>query len=249
MARQAAPINAAIAAAHPDTAFPPAPLVFETQGYARYDWWLESGGAHADALAALIGADQSDAVGAVLEWGCGAGRILRPLAAALGPHVTLHACDPNPACVAAARAYAPMADIRESAAAPPAPFPDARFAAIYGVSILTHLDAAYAGAWIKDIARLLKPNGRAIVTTHGARHTASLPPDAAARFAAGAHVVLTGARPGSRTFAAYTPAPAMIGFAESAGLMVEAHHEDGPAAVIGQDVWVLRRPGSAARLT
>jgi SAM-dependent methyltransferase len=248
-AQQAAAINAAQVRAHPEITFPPAPLVFEVQGYARYDWWLESGAKHADALAAVMRVHAQHGVGRVLEWGCGPGRILRPIAAALGPAVMLDGCDPNPACIAAARAYAPAASLALSAPAPPAPYPENTFDAVYGVSILTHLDAPYALAWIMDLRRILKPGGLAILTTHGARHARSLPPEKAAQFAAGLHVALTGARQGSRTFAAYTPVAAMNAFAAKADLIIRAHHEEGPAAIIAQDVWVLQRPHSHASAT
>jgi SAM-dependent methyltransferase len=234
--------NARTRAAHPHIAFPPPSLVYEVQSYARLDQFLATGAAHADVIAALIaqhaGLDGEDR--RILEWGCGPGRILRPLGERAGAR--LHGCDPNPACVAAATAFAPAATIARSAFAPPAPYPSAHFDVVYGVSILTHMNAAAAAAWIVDIARLLKSGGVTILTTHGARHAGRLGGKDRTAFAAGAHVALGGAMQGSRAFSSYTPAAAMTAFAAAAGLDVRAHHERGPADVIGQDVWVMAKP-------
>jgi 2-polyprenyl-3-methyl-5-hydroxy-6-metoxy-1,4-benzoquinol methylase len=244
-AHEARAINASVRAAHTHITFPPAALVFEVQGYARLDWFMESGARQADALAALIGAHAPATTGPIeiLEWGCGPGRLLRPLQARLGRRVRLSGCDPLAACVAGARRYVAGVEITQSRRAPPAPYPAAQFDGVYGVSILTHLPTGAAAAWMKDIARLLRPGGLAILTTHGPRHASRLDAKAAARFAAGAHVALTGAAQGSRTFASYTPPAAMAAFAAGAGLTILAHLTEGPQAdAIGQDIWLLRKP-------
>jgi hypothetical protein len=35
----------------------------------------------------------------------------------------------------------------------------------------------------------------------------------------------------------------MAAFAQAAGLDILTHHSDGPAGIIGQDIWILRKPG------
>jgi SAM-dependent methyltransferase len=242
---RAAPANADTAAAHAGVVFPPAWLIYEVQSYARLDQFLRTGAAHARAIADLIGEFAPQALdGAILEWGCGPGRVLRPLGDLLAPASTLSGCDPNPDCVSAARAFAPGATIAQSRFAPPAPYPAQHFDAIYGVSILTHLDQAAAGDWLSELARLLKPGGVVILSTHGARHAKRLSPSDQARFDAGAHVALGGAAQGSRAYSSYTPPAAMAAFAATAGLAVRARLEEGPALIIGQDIWVLTKPSA-----
>lgn len=56
---------------------------------------------------------------------------------------------------------------------PPMPFESGTFDAIYCISLFTHLDEPMQDAWLNEIARLLKPGGLLLATTHGELATAS----------------------------------------------------------------------------
>ncbi len=49
---------------------------------------------------------------------------------------------------------------------PPLPFPDRFFDFVYSISIFTHLPEAMQFAWLEDINRVMKPGGRAVISTH-----------------------------------------------------------------------------------
>jgi SAM-dependent methyltransferase len=49
---------------------------------------------------------------------------------------------------------------------PPLPFPDRFFDFVYSISIFTHLPEAMQFAWLKEINRVLKTGGRAVISTH-----------------------------------------------------------------------------------
>jgi SAM-dependent methyltransferase len=50
---------------------------------------------------------------------------------------------------------------------PPLPFPDAGFDLAYLLSVFSHLPEATTLAWLTDLARVTRPGGIVIVTTHG----------------------------------------------------------------------------------
>lgn len=123
---------------------------------------------------------------------------------------------------------------------PPAPFADASFDAIYGVSVLTHLPQDAAAAWIAELARLIADGGVVLVSTHGARAAQGLGARERERFEAGDYIELSGASAGSRTYAAYMSeacARATFGRAFADVTVLPA-----PPGDFVQDIWLLRSP-------
>jgi ubiquinone/menaquinone biosynthesis C-methylase UbiE len=51
-----------------------------------------------------------------------------------------------------------------SGLAPPLPFPDQTFDLVFGISVFTHLRESWQFAWLRELARTLKPGGLAIMT-------------------------------------------------------------------------------------
>jgi SAM-dependent methyltransferase len=45
--------------------------------------------------------------------------------------------------------------------------PDCSVDLLYGISVMTHLSEIHQGIWLQEIARILKPGGGAILTSHG----------------------------------------------------------------------------------
>jgi ubiquinone/menaquinone biosynthesis C-methylase UbiE len=50
---------------------------------------------------------------------------------------------------------------------PPLPYPDDHFDVIYAMSIFTHFTEADQMAWLRELARVLTPDGMAVLTTSG----------------------------------------------------------------------------------
>ncbi|MDX2235813.1 MAG: class I SAM-dependent methyltransferase [Hyphomonadaceae bacterium] len=229
--------NAAFRAAHPGRPTPDPRLIYEIQTYASLAEFDRSGRAHAAIIADVL--QPLPPAAHILEWGCGPARILAPLAQ-LVPDAKLSGCDPNGAAIAWAAGALPAIAFRTIAPAPPASYPAGSFDAIYGVSILTHLDAAACRAWVAEIARLLKPDGVAALTLHTESSAAALPPADQARYRRGEAVALGGGKQGSRVFAFYlNPDGARALFAPH---FAEVTHRPDVAAALGQDIWLLRAP-------
>ena len=229
--------NAAYAAANPGRPTPDPRLVYEIQTYASLAEFDRSGQAHAGVIADVLSPLPAGA--RILEWGCGPARILAPLAARL-PDAHFSGCDPNTAAIKWAIGAYPDIAFKTIRTSPPSPYPAAHFDAVYGVSILTHLDEAQCRAWVAEIARLLKPGGVAALTLHGAAAASALTPRDHARYARGEMVALGGGARGSRVFALYVnPDGARALFAPHFGEIV---HRPDTAAILGQDVWLLRAP-------
>ena len=104
--------------------------------------------------------------GALLDFGCSSGRVLRVLAA-YRPGLEAVGCDPNPEAIAWASENLAMARFFASPLAPPLELPDASIDRAFAISIWSHFDAASALAWLGEMHRVIKPGGGLIVTTHG----------------------------------------------------------------------------------
>lgn len=105
---------------------------------------------------------------AMLDFGCGCGRVLMPMAEIAG-EVELAGCDIDSEAIDwLAGVHGLRADVRVNDFMPPLPFEDQRFSLVYTSSIFTHLDEETQQAWLAELERVLQPGGLALVTVHGA---------------------------------------------------------------------------------
>jgi SAM-dependent methyltransferase len=65
---------------------------------------------------------------------------------------------------------------------PPLPFADGYFGGLYAFSVLTHIPPPLHRAWYAELARVLAPGARALVTLKSEWSLAQLPPDVRAEF-------------------------------------------------------------------
>lgn len=105
-----------------------------------------------------------DEVGAVLDWGCGCGRIARHLAPHLGER--FFGCDIDSDNISWCSANLP-GSYKPSLLSPPLPYVDNSFDVIYGVSVFTHLRAPWELRWLEELHRVLRPGGVILMTIHG----------------------------------------------------------------------------------
>lgn len=116
----------------------------------------------------------------VVDFGCSSGRTVRSLWAAF-PEVRWHGIDPVAASINFARATFPDITFLQNNFVPPLPgvaegFYDAGFA----FSIWTHFDEPLAKDWLSEMARVFRPGGVFVVSTHGYADIVErvrLPPD------------------------------------------------------------------------
>ena len=138
-----------------------------------------------DLLAALAAAEPPGAAvwtaGRWLDFGCGCGRVVRGLLrdGRIGRGVEIAGVDVDRPAVAWCRRHLP-GRFEAGAELPPLAFPDRSFDLIYAVSVFTHLDEPRQDAWLAETARLLRPGGLLLASTHPPAVLAAQPDLAAA---------------------------------------------------------------------
>lgn len=127
---------------------------------------------------------------AILDFGCGCGRMLRHLPARTPAKI--FGCDYNPTLVDWCQRHLRFAECKVNTLEPPLPYHPHVFDFVYAYSVFTHLPDQRP--WFRELARVLQPGGFALVTTLGAQFwKLSLPPHERALAEAG-HIVVRESR-------------------------------------------------------
>jgi SAM-dependent methyltransferase len=109
--------------------------------------------------------------GAVLDFGCGCGRLVSALAFPPGPTMdpesSLHGCDVDAQAIAWASRHLPRATFAVNSFEPPLPYDAEAFDVLVGSSIFTHLTESRQDAWLREVDRVLAPGGIALLTVAG----------------------------------------------------------------------------------
>jgi SAM-dependent methyltransferase len=179
------------------------------------------------------------ALGRVLDFGCGCGRVVRHLA---DTGAEIHGCDANPHAVRWCQTHLPFGKYAVNPLAPPLPYPDAHFGLVFAFSVFTHLPVDLQTAWMAELRRVIAPGGFAIITTHGDACAHLLTPTERAEYDAGRGIVRLGERAGANECATFHP-PASVRGTLAAGWGVAEHAAAGAKGNPPQDAWLLRREG------
>lgn len=199
--------NDAFIAANPEFALPPADLAFDALGHVDWAGYRETGELQAAGIAEVIRTTHPEGPIAVLEWGCGPGRLIRHMPSLLtGQNPTLVGADYNSRSIEWNREHLAGIAFVQNDLHPPLDLPADRFDVIYCVSVFTHLSEDVQLAWASELLRVLKPGGLLICTTQGdAFRRMLVTPSEHARYDAGEVVVLGNYREGRKYFLAIHP--------------------------------------------
>jgi SAM-dependent methyltransferase len=218
---------------------PPRRLMVRVAGTADADWFLRSGRAAFDTIAAHVPTAE---VGSVLDFGCGCGRVLRYWDAHAG---TVAGSDRDDGAVDWCRRHLPFARLTRNDLAPPLDVADESFDLVYALSVFTHLTKDLQEAWRDELRRIIRPGGRLFVTTHGRSYLPRLEDDERARFERGELVVRWTELPGTNLCSAYHP-EAYVRDTLARGFDLVTIEPEGARGNPTQDVVVLRRGVSAS---
>lgn len=145
--------------------------------------------------------DPYEQTGALLDFGCGVGRILARLPE--GP--ALQGTDTNRRLVRWCQGSVRHATALRHGSKPPLPLPPAAYDVAIALSVFTHLPDEHARAWAAELRRVLRPGGRLLVTAHGERYLDRLSRREREAFGAGHSVVHFPELAGTNACAAFHP--------------------------------------------
>jgi len=217
---------------------PPGHLVYLVSGTDNMVWFAESGAMAARGIRAALARAGVDItkLNAVLDFGCGAGRIMRHWVDLRRP--ALYGTDQNPELIRWCRENVSFARFAVNEPEGRLEFDSASFDLVYAFSVFTHLTVPQHAHWIAELARVVRPGGYLYVTTHGEYYRQYIPPDRQEQFRLGDLVVCGDDHAGSNLCAAFHP-ELYVRLVLGKGLMVV----DFAPGEYPQDAYLFQKPG------
>jgi SAM-dependent methyltransferase len=219
---------------------PPPKLRMLVAGSADADSFLRRGAEAAQTIRAVLGRHGVvlEDCDALLDFGCGSGRVARHWKDLSGPEV--HGCDANPELVRWCQENLPFLQARVSGLEPPLPYEADSFDVLYALSVFTHLPEAIQRPWLEELQRVLRPGGHVFFTTHGEAYLYRLDDEERERFHRGELIVHFEELAGANLCSAFHPEE-YVRAVLPAGLELL---EVGPAGAAGtgkQDFYLARK--------
>jgi SAM-dependent methyltransferase len=207
---------------------PPPRLRILVGGTADVDHFIAVGERAHEVIRAAAGYE----AGPVLDFGCGCGRVARHWR----DGTPLVGVDVNRELVSWCREHLPFR-FEVSEPRPPLAL-EAGFRLVYAISVFTHLTVERQREWLGELHRLLRPGGKAVVSTHGDRLAErSLARPLLERYERGDIVVAYAEAEGQNLCAAYHPAGSLATITD----LEEIAHI--PEGLEEHDIRVLRKSG------
>jgi SAM-dependent methyltransferase len=175
---------------------------------------------------------------AVLDFGCGCGRVARHWARLDGPEI--YGCDYNPELTAWCERNLPFLRVARNRLGPPTPYVSGSFDLVYALSVFSHLDDPLQRLWLDEYRRLLRPGGLLVLSLLGDSLRYRLDPAERRRYDAGDLVVQRPRLAGRNLCTVYHP-PAYVFRSLLAGFGDVRRFELGtPEEPLQQDAYIAR---------
>ncbi len=225
---------------------PPAKLRVHVAGTADIESFLHGGEMAAQTVRELLsaGGRPLERCGAILDFGCGCGRVLRQWRDLVATAV--YGTDLNAELAAWCRERLPFTSVSVNSSEPPMSFADERLDAIYAFSVFTHMPADLQKRWLHEFQRILKPGGLLIFSTHGSYYASRLGKKERRHFQEGKMVVRFAPAAGSNLCGTYHP-EAFVRRELAPGWEIAAFTPEGARGNPRQDAWVFRKPENSVR--
>ena len=217
-------------------------LIFDVAGSEDADWFLKAGKMGQEAISEMMERHhiRISEMTAVLDFGCGVGRVLRHFAHITGPQY--HGTDYNPALIQWAKQNLKFASFKVNKFMDRLDYADGQFDLVYALSVFTHLTEEQGLFWIKELTRVTKPGGCLYITTHGKKHYwPHVGLDDRPRFRRGELVVYSTEKAGQNECAAFHP-KRYVRKVLARGLKVIDYQSQGARGNPLQDAWLIQKP-------
>jgi SAM-dependent methyltransferase len=227
---------------------PPPLLRIQVVGHSDPDRFIEYGQVGAELLRATLarnGVPDMDRLGALLDFGCGCGRVCRHWASLDG--VDVHGSDYNGKLVEWCQENLPFMEARRNELAPPLSYEDESFDFVYALSVFTHLSEELQHAWMSELRRVIRPGGFLFFTTKGDGHVDELEKlgrEGLSDYRQGRLVVTDAKVEGTNLCAAYHPYD-WVASELLRGFELLEYSPRGAVMTGGQDFYLARRTESA----
>ena len=216
---------------------PPPEMIELVAGGQGAAGWFDSGRRAVGWMRDMLARNAVDLAGAraLLDFGCGPGRVVRHWPQHTG--AALHGCDYNPYLVRWCREHLPFGRFEVNDLEPPLPFGDDAFDIVHSLSIFTHLDEPLQQPWFDEIARVVRPGGVFLLTFQG---RSRLKQGMEWEFDAGQLVVWRGEQAGGASCSVWHPESYVRDMARGAEVL---EYASAGAVDIRQDAVLFRKPG------
>lgn len=220
---------------------PPPQLIVRVAGTPDVEWFLRGGRLAAGSIRAALWRQgrRVEELGAILDFGCGCGRVTRNWMALRGTDV--FGSDTSEPAVEWCRRNLPFASFELNGMAPPLAFETEQFDLVYALSVFTHLPEELQLLWMRELERVLRPGGLLLLSTHGEYYRPRLRPAERELFAAGEVVVRWEEVAGTNLCTTFHP-PEYVQRRLGAGFEPLEAIPQGAKGNPFQDLFVLRRP-------
>lgn len=177
----------------------------------------------------------------ILDWGCGPGRIIRHLPNIIGLQNEYLGTDYNEKTIEWCKSNLANITFNLNTLEAKLPYEGESIDVIYGISIFTHLSEELQFQWIKELTRILKPNGVLFLTTQGDAFKVKLTDKELKIYNTGKVVIRGNVKEGHRTYSAFHPKPFVKKLFKHLKILEHIENQNIKNQNPQQDIWILSK--------
>ena len=222
----------------PLLSLPPDELMYEI-GLVNYQWYWESGQEAAAEFAALFQQFHPSSAKAVMDWGCGVGRVTRHLPQYF-PEAGIFGIDINTTSIQWLQQHIPSITFLYSTEIHQ--LLPSSFDLIIGTSVLTHIPADHQASSLLQLQQWLAPHGIACISTRGTYYHPELSSDQLRQLEYNGLLTCGETVPGSRGMRTYHTIKGMQQLLPpDMEVMLYYDGNKFPGILGGQDLWIIKK--------